>query len=195
MLLPVHFLDLLLSFYWFLTSLPRPFRNPGALFDGQDQLGHCQTTSTPFVPTRSGSPTSSPTPVKSPTFFVITPSPINSPTSALTPTPALPIAVQALIQGTVTPAYDVQIGKIHFSTEINGYQLVAPATSFQNPIKRVFAEFTFQPIGVKVAWTALWFQNGQLKAIDTTSWENPPVGVSGLGNLRLGTTRAGLVCG
>ncbi len=119
--------------------------------------------------------------MNSPTFFVITPSPVNSPTSALTATPSLPIAVQALIQGTGTPAYDVQIGKLHFSTEINNFQLVSPGTSFHNPIKRVYAEFAYQPIGVKLQWTALWYQNGQLQAIDTKSWQNPPAGTSGIG--------------
>jgi len=66
----------------------------------------------------------------------------------------------------VTPVFDVEVGRLRFSTEINNYQLVAPATSFQNPIKRMNAVFIYQPIGTKVEWIALWFQDGALKYID-----------------------------
>ena len=113
----------------------------------------------------------------SPTFFVITPSPIHTAIGALTPTPALPIAVQALLQGEMTPVFNVQVGQPRFSTVINNYQLVAPATGFQNPIKQMNAVFIYQPIGTKVEWIALWYQNGELKNIDNKSWSSSPPGL------------------
>lgn len=125
-----------------------------------------------------------------PTVMPVTPSPSPSPTNSITPTteilptstitatPVMPIAVQAMVQGTATPAFDVQFGRLRFSTEINNYTLVAPGEEFQNPIKQMYSVFTYQPVGVKVEWTALWYQNGELKYVDTTSWQDFPPGVA-----------------
>ena len=77
----------------------------------------------------------------------------------------------------MTPVFPIEIGKLRFSTDINNYELVAPGTSFHNPIKQVYAVFNYQPTGVKIQWTALWYQNGGLRYIDTTSWRNSPVGI------------------
>ncbi|HSR21454.1 MAG TPA: hypothetical protein VLL49_11120, partial [Anaerolineales bacterium] len=113
-----------------------------------------------------------------PTAILVTPSPIVPPTSTITPTPVMPIAVQAMIEGTVTPAFDVEFGRLRFSTEINDYRLVAPGERFRNPIKQIFSVFTYQPVGAKIQWTALWYENGELRYIDTTSWQAYPTGVA-----------------
>src|SRR5512138_3862415 len=44
-----------------------------------------------------------------PTFFVITPSPEFTPTSAVTLTPFMPMAVQAMVQGSMTPVFPIEI--------------------------------------------------------------------------------------
>ena len=136
-------------------------------------------------PSPADPPTETPIPPSyTPTVVVNTQTPSITPTSPITPTPILPIAVQAMIQGTVTPAFDTQFGRVRFSTEINNYTLVAPGEMFRNPIKQMYAVFTYQPVGVKVEWTALWYQNGELKYVDTTSWQDFPSGVAVAGWLR-----------
>src|SRR5512138_3345164 len=123
-------------------------------------------------------PTPSPVPAQAtPTFFVITPSPAATNTSAATTTPFMPMAVQAMVQGSMTPVFPIEIGKLRFSTDINNYELVAPGTHFHNPVKQVYAVFNYQPTGVKIQWTALWYQNGGLRYIDTNAWRNSPVGI------------------
>ena len=68
----------------------------------------------------------SPTPAAdTPTFFVITPSPAITSTSPATGTPSLPIAVQAMVQGSMTPVFPVEIGRLQFATEIDKYRLLA----------------------------------------------------------------------
>ncbi len=89
----------------------------------------------------------------------------------------MPIAVEAMIQGTETPAFEVEVGRLRFSTTINGYQLIAPGESFPNPIKQMYAVFTYQPSNQGVPWTALWYQNGDLKYVDASSWTSSPPGV------------------
>ena len=143
----------------------------------------------PVTPTDTAQPTASPIPQQQPTESAtativlptdtaIPPSPTVIPTTTrATATPAMPIAVQAMIQGTVTPAFDMEFGRLRFSTEINNYTLVAPGESFKNPIKQMYSVFTYQPIGVKVEWIALWYHNGALKNVDTTSWKDFPAGV------------------
>jgi hypothetical protein len=143
----------------------------------------------PITATNTTEPTASPISQEPPTGTAttadiiltatpITPSPVVIPTTVqATATPAMPIAVQALIQGTVTPAFDVEFGRLRFSTEINNYTLVAPGEVFTNPIKQMYSVFTYQPVGVKVEWIALWYQNGALMYVDTTSWKDFPAGV------------------
>ena len=91
----------------------------------------------------------------------------------------MPIAVEAMIQGTETPTSDVEIGRLRFSTTINGYTLIAPAESFPNPIKQMYAVFNYQPSDQGVAWTALWYENSELKYVDTSSLDEFPSGNRG----------------
>ncbi len=128
------------------------------------------------ISTRSPGSAASPTQI-SPTPETPTASPVDTPTSGLTATPALPMAVQAMVEGSATPGFPVQFGRLRFSTEIQGYQLVAPGNSFHNPLKHMYAVFTYQPVGTLVPWSALWYQNGLLRHIDTTSWNAFPSGV------------------
>jgi len=150
------------------TSLPIPAL-PGSI------LSRVFATRTP---TARSAPTSSPTATQSPpTAPVVVPSAAFPMTAEPTSTPSMPIAVEALIQGTETPAAEVEVGRLRFSTTINGFTLIAPAESFPNPIKQMYAVFAYQPSDRAVAWTALWYQNRDLKYVDTTSWTSSPPGI------------------
>jgi hypothetical protein len=132
-------------------------------------------TRTP-TPRPSATTTASATP-RPPTPPPVTPSSAFPATAAPTATPSIPIAVEAMIQGTATPTFKVQIGRLRFATTINGYQLIAPGESFPNPIKQMYSVFTYQPADQRVPWIALWYQNGDLKNVDVTSWEDSPPGI------------------
>ena len=41
----------------------------------------------------------------------------------------------------------------------------------------MYAVFTYQPSDQGVAWTALWYQNSELKYVDTSSWTSSPPGI------------------
>jgi hypothetical protein len=130
------------------------------------------------TPTARSSPASSPTATPSPTTApVVVPSAAFPMTAEPTSTPSMPIAVEAMIQGTETPAAEVEVGRLRFSTTINGFTLIAPAESFPNPIKQMYAVFAYQPSDQGVAWTALWYQERELKYVDTTSWTSSPPGI------------------
>jgi hypothetical protein len=82
-----------------------------------------------------------------------------------------------MIQGTATPSFKVEIGRLRFSTTINGYELIAPGESFPNPIKQMYTVFTYQPADQRVPWVALWYQDGNLQNVDASSWESSPPGI------------------
>ena len=130
------------------------------------------------TPTARSSPVSSPTATQSPsTAPAVVPTAAFPMTAEPTSTPSMPIAVEALIQGTETPAAEVQVGRLRFSTTISGFTLIAPAESFPNPIKQMYAVFAYRPSDQGVAWTALWYQDRELKYVDTTSWTSSPPGI------------------
>ena len=83
------------------------------------------------TPTPRSAPVSPPTATQSPaTAPAVVPTAAFPLTAEPTSTPSMPIAVEALIQGTETPAAEVQIGRLRFSTTISGFTLIAPAEVF-----------------------------------------------------------------
>jgi len=130
------------------------------------------------TPTLQSSPTTTSSATHGlPTAPPATPSSAFPTTPAPTATPSIPIAVEAMIQGTATPAFKVEIGRLRFSTTIDRYELIAPGESFRNPIKQMYTVFTYQPADQRVPWIALWYQDGDLQNVDATSWESSPPGI------------------
>ncbi|HET7144625.1 MAG TPA: hypothetical protein VFI68_11440, partial [Anaerolineales bacterium] len=65
------------------------------------------------------------TPENNPTAFILTATPEVPPTPTRTPSPSIPLAVEALFKGDVTPQSDVAINDLKFSTHIeNGLPVV-----------------------------------------------------------------------
>jgi len=111
----------------------------------------------------------------------ITPSPIHTAIGALTPTPALPIAVQALLQGEMTPVFNVQVGQPRFSTEINNYQLVAPAAEFSEPDQTDECRIYISTIGVESRVDrSFGIRTVSSRIFDSKSWKSsaPGLGIS-----------------
>ncbi|MBC8335335.1 MAG: hypothetical protein H8E29_08735 [Anaerolineales bacterium] len=105
--------------------------------------------------------------------------PSQTPTTEIltTPTLTIPVIVEALFQGNLTPEAGVSISSLRFSAEMEDYKAVLPSTSFYNPIKRMYAVFSYRDIAQGVQWTALWYREGELVNFDTEPWNQNPTGV------------------
>src|SRR5512143_1002185 len=87
--------------------------------------------------------TSAPVP-SSPTYFALTPTPASTSTTTATSMPSLPISIEAIFKSSVTPAGDLRIGAVRFSTELRKSQPVGPSTTFRNPIRRMYGVFSYE---------------------------------------------------
>ncbi|HEY5902839.1 MAG TPA: hypothetical protein VIU39_09810, partial [Anaerolineales bacterium] len=112
------------------------------------------------------------------TFFSLTATPAASATPSATHRPSLPISIEAIFKGTVTPAADLKIGTLRFATEMRGLQPVGPGNRFSNPIKRMYGVFSYQNMQPGTQWTALWYLNGELKHFETKVWDSAASGLS-----------------
>lgn len=144
-------------------------------------------TPTPTItltPTITHTPTISPTPS-------ISPIPPDTPTPTVTPTPMLPEAITIPRLGTVTPNPEAAFGPIVFSTRLV-YPPGAGESVFRNPRGHLYGIFQYNNLDPGVAWTALWYQGGELICVETMLWEGPTGGY-GFTDCEQETWRAGEV--
>lgn len=132
-----------------------------------------------LTPTITLTPTISQTPTitLSPTT-TLTPSVSDTPT--LTMTPFLPVAIEALFTGPVTPNPDSVFTAIQFSTQFDGVNPIDPKTVFELPIETMYGGFDYNNTQPGVQWTALWYRNGQLVCYETEPWREE-WGTGGIG--------------
>jgi hypothetical protein len=128
-----------------------------------------------LTPTISMTPTISLTPT-------ITPTPQFSDTPTITPTPYLPMAAEVLFSSLVTPNPSAIFSPLTFSLAASDYQAINPQTVFQNPIQRILATYSYDNMTDGAQWTAVWYQNGELLAFETSPWEG---GTGGYGQFEL----------
>ncbi len=121
-------------------------------------------TLTPSItPFRSVTPTPSIT--LSPT---VTDTPLVTETPTITTTPSLPLAVLALFQSSITPNPQVVFSPLTFSTKVDeNLQAVDPQTVFENPIKEIFATYSYNNMTPGSQWTAVWLRNGEQVCLET----------------------------
>jgi type VI secretion system secreted protein VgrG len=68
---------------------------------------------------------------------------------------------------------------LQFGQEIDkNYNLIDPGTEFQNPIKHMYAMFSYDKMMPGAQWTAIWYRNGELVYYETKPWDGA---VGGLG--------------
>ena len=130
------------------------------------------------VPTVTNTPTITMTsfPTLTPT---ITPTLSESYTPTPTSTPYVPLAVEILFSATVTPPAEAVFSPIRFAEGIDlAYNPINPATSFNNPITKMYAIFSYDKMADGVQWTALWYRDGELVYFETKPWEG---GTGGFG--------------
>ncbi|MBM3124830.1 MAG: hypothetical protein FJZ87_07100, partial [Chloroflexi bacterium] len=111
------------------------------------------------------------TPTAGPTSFVLTATPAASATPTITPSPSIPLIIEALFTGNITPKPGLKIGEIQFSTQMENGRPVAVADRFGNPIKQMFAFFTYEQMDKGVQWTALWYREGAMQFYETRPWD------------------------
>ncbi len=106
-----------------------------------------------------------------------TPSVSDTPT--LTLTPFLPVAIEALFEGQVTPNPDAVFTAIRFSTKFDGLNPVDPKTVFELPIESMYGGFDYNNTVPGAQWTALWYRNGELVCFETKPWDGGTGGIGG----------------
>ncbi|MBT3322968.1 MAG: hypothetical protein HN392_11865, partial [Anaerolineae bacterium] len=131
----------------------------------------------PSTLTPSATNTFTSTPSNTPTR---TPSPTATYTKTSTPTPTLsiPAGVITLFKGTLTPSANVSVSSLNFSQEINNEKAVYPSISFYNPIRHMYAVFSYKNMVANVQWTALWYRDGILVHSVTEPWYQEVTGLS-----------------
>jgi type VI secretion system secreted protein VgrG len=131
-----------------------------------------------LIPTITPTPTITSTPTITPTStLTITPAVTDTPTG--TSTPSLPVAIEALFKGEVTPNPDAVFTAIQFSTTFDGTNPIDPKTSFRLPIKTMYGGFDYNNIIPGVQWTALWYHDGKLVCYETKPWDGGTGGIGG----------------
>jgi type VI secretion system secreted protein VgrG len=138
----------------------------------------------PPSPTPSMTPTITPTPtitltptITVPPTMTLTPSVSDTPTPTLTP--FLPVAIESLFQGEVTPNPDAVFTSIQFSTTFDGTNPIDPKSVFNLPIKTMYGGFDYNNIIPGVQWTALWYHDGKLICYETKPWDGGTGGIGG----------------
>ena len=138
----------------------------------------------PFFVPAARPPTAVPVPTRpAPTVTRVpsrTPRPTQTAVVAASSTlaPQLPISIQAMSLGTVTPRADAGISDVQFSTELDHFVPVNPSVKWRNPIRRMFATFKYRNMTPGAQWFALWFRDGGLVFIDTRLWDRDEKGRS-----------------
>ncbi len=134
------------------------------------------------TPSLTSTLTLTPTNTLTPTITSI-PSQTNTPlvtdTPTLTLTPYLPLAIEALFEGPVTPNPDAVFTAIQFSTKFDGLNPVDPKTVFELPIKSMYGGFDYNYTIPGVQWTALWYRDGALVDYETQPWDGGTGGIGG----------------
>ena len=119
------------------------------------------TPSITVVPSITLSPTITLTPTITDTALV-------TDTPTITTTPALPLAIVALFQSSITPNPGAVFSPLTFSTKIdNGLQAIDPQTVFENPIGEIFATYSYDQMVPGAQWTAVWLRDGQQICLET----------------------------
>jgi hypothetical protein len=130
----------------------------------------------------------SPTPTLTPTItqtatITLTPTISLTPTITNTPsvtdTPSMPIALEAQFLSTITPNPTVIFSTLVFGTELDeNFQPVDPAEEFANPVKKMYAVFSYDQMTIGAQWSALWYRGQELVCFETLPWNG---GTGGFG--------------
>lgn len=118
-----------------------------------------------LTPTITPTPTITLTPSMTPTLeFTYTPTP--------TSTPHIPLAISAQFESEVTPNVEIVFSPLIIAKGYDeDFLPILPASVFQNPIRHLYAIFSYDGMAEGVQWTALWYRQGELLYFETKLWD------------------------
>lgn len=135
------------------------------------------------------SPTPSPSPTAAPLVVAIPPTETSLPAETTTPlppgaptatvTPFIPVAIEAMFKGLVTPNPEAVFTEIQFSTKFDGVNPIDPQKSFRPPIQTIYGGFDYNNLIPETQWTALWYRDGNLVCYETKPWDGGTGGIGG----------------
>ena len=125
-----------------------------------------------LTPTITETPTITLTPTITPTLSeTYTPTP--------TATPYVPLAVEVNFTGTLTPPAEAVFSPLRFAQGIDlAFNPIDPNTIFTNPVREMYAIFSYDKMADGIQWTALWYRDGELIYFETLPWDG---GTGGFG--------------
>jgi len=131
-----------------------------------------QTPTASITPTITDTPTITLTPTITPTLSeTYTPTP--------TATPYVPLAVEVNFTGTLTPPAEAVFSPLRFAQGIDlAFNPINPNTTFTNPVREMYAIFSYDKMADGIQWTALWYRSGELIYFETLPWDG---GTGGFG--------------
>lgn len=104
--------------------------------------------------TQTSTVTETPTITLTPT---ISPTPTITPTISITPTPFVPTDVYVQFTSVVTPNPDAIFSKPQIAKALDKDHLpVDPATTFENPLGKLYGAFSYDKMTDRAQWTAIW---------------------------------------
>jgi len=119
--------------------------------------------------------TTSPTITLRPTITLtatITQTPSESYTPTSTNTPFIPNDVVLRFSSEVTPDANAVFSELIFASRVDKeYRPIDPGSLFNNPIREMYAIFSYDKMLSGVQWTALWLRNGNLVYFETYPWD------------------------
>ncbi len=149
------------------------------------------------TPTITATITMTPTITLTPTITqtpTITETPSVTETPLPSPTPSIPFEVQFNFTSEVSPNPEVVFSPLVFSKglDLKTYSPIGESTSFEYPIKKVVATFSYDGMSTGVQWSVLWYRNDELVHYETLEWQDD---IGGYGFAELDSSVANLLPG
>ncbi len=129
-----------------------------------------------LTPSITATITSTPTITETPT---ITLTPAESYTPEPSETPHIPLAVEDLFEGRLTPPPEAAFSPLVF-TNIGldeDYNPIGPGIQFSNPVGHLYAVFSYAQLEDDVQWSALWYLGDNLIHYESLPWNGGSGGI------------------
>ncbi len=120
--------------------------------------------------------TQTPTNTETPTITLtptISPTPTITPTISITPTPYIPTDVFVQFTSVVTPKPDAVFSKPQIAQALDKDHLpVDPATTFENPLGKLYGAFSYDKMTDRAQWTAIWLRlaDNKIVCVESIPW-------------------------
>jgi hypothetical protein len=91
----------------------------------------------------------------------------------------VPLAIEETFNSTTTPNPAAVFSPLVFAQALDkNFVPIDPATTFQNPVGHLYAQFTYDKMTPGAQWSALWYFGTELVFYETNPWDG---GTGGIG--------------